>query len=375
VEPAFFEEEVGRAMKKNLRNLRTFLCMCVLGVSLEGNAQDQDRAGFRLIYLISVETDKLKVGGMATVEPMFLTNGSKLIFLYDYCRFFADRKEGEASEFIDHKIEDREIADDLSIVTGYCRNKSMTIPAKDYFVQGSNGITLAINSFLTQPGKSGVYRPPIFPIEGVAAITKLGGQRIVGVEKTANEPQHFFWISSSLRMLEQIARRPRAPIDQVQSLLSKVKKYSAAVEEGGMKAPDSSCVNRRELDYLERVKGQVRPEGLRLVGASLGDLDGDGAVDLTATIEFLVRRSRKDYVVDFTGRELRIFYGSGEEKCISRSEERPASMPNGHIKVSGCTYISTSFTGGGLSRDVVVVPKETETCRNMTTSKKIEEVD
>ena len=50
---------------------------------------------FHLVYLVS--TDKVEVGAKAYVEPLFFTDGKRLVFAYDYCRqqYLRDHNESE----------------------------------------------------------------------------------------------------------------------------------------------------------------------------------------------------------------------------------------------------------------------------------------
>src|SRR5712691_6424699 len=46
---------------------------------------------YDLVYLVIVPASEMKAEGKARVEPLFLTDGTRTVFLFDYCRGQAER--------------------------------------------------------------------------------------------------------------------------------------------------------------------------------------------------------------------------------------------------------------------------------------------
>lgn len=388
-------------MCNNSMALKILLLTIGLLFSASGNAQEQaantntkDTSGkFHLIYLVS--TDKLEPGAKAFVEPLFFTDGKRLVFAFNYCRhyYLKNHKAGERLKRLYHvskeqQLNPNQIADDLTPIHQYCENKSSTIQLRDYVVRDTTGITLRLDAarYIVEERSSG---PPGLPDKGSAKILAVEGAPLISPETTVKGGQQYFFLMTSNRaLLDQIAPINKVSRKEAENLRARVSRYTQARTTGvnrpaGIDVCEIKAINPPtppgRAPFMLPRKGPYQLSRAQILASLFGDLDGDGLTDLVVSIFEEYPRDRKKFAFDAMTTEIRFFYGDGKEQCLVWDygvayKLNPTSLPLGMIELGSCRYLVSSFDASSKSLDLISLSAKDPNCKNDIAYKYLEDV-
>lgn len=335
---------------------------------------------FHLVYLVS--TDKVEVGAKAYVEPLFFTDGKRLVFAYDYCRQYYQRqrkKPETAFPYVRIGKEDLiypgQIASDLNTVHLYCNNKNLNIDLSKYVVRDNTGLRLDLSNVTFEhkvtersPGP-GSPLPPVFPERGTATIRTVNDVPAFMPEVTIeNGQQHFFLASDSTAILDRIAPAVKIREEELRALKNHYQNYV----QRRMSAPRSNELFKEcNFGYPFNPKGflqgrgPLKLESVSLLASAVADLDQDGRPDVIVSLREDGLFERSGGHVRGSTTEIRMVFGNGHSKCYVWSpgipkESFPTLLPLAFIWIGGKGYlVTTQSTYGGYGETysmVSVVP-------------------
>ena len=111
--------------------IKTITAIVFIGLfTLPGinEAKTNTKGTFHLVYLVSAE--KLEVGAKVFVEPLFFTNGERIVFAYNYCRQYFAKKYNIKKQYVsfpvEEKLDQKLIADSLKPIHHYCEGDNVS---------------------------------------------------------------------------------------------------------------------------------------------------------------------------------------------------------------------------------------------------------
>lgn len=331
---------------------------------------------FHLVYLVSAE--KVEVGATAYVEPLFFTDGNKIVFAYGYCRQYHKRSGKPATPFFgdqDEILLPGQIGDDLTPIHQYCDGQGqVTIDAKNYAVRSNAGTELKLNrvEFTRHP------LGPFLPKRGTTNVVSVQGPMPHAPEfKLAGVSQYFFLMTADKALLDRIAPMRTISEGDKARLNQRWERYRMDRFAGNPTTPPATgCTKywatsnseRIDRDRLIRDGGSsvsAQPKNLNLI---YDDLDRDGKLDLFAVVQESIRKTGmvvpiSDQVV------ILIFYGSGKEQCVLRNHgdsmsRHTADGPVYLLHTAACSYAGMSLSTQSESVDLFSLPAESSHCKN-----------
>ncbi len=364
------------------------LCACTSPT--DANAKD---AKFYLVYLVS--TDKVEPGAKAFVEPLFFTDGKRLVFAYNYCRHYYIKKHGGSARLKrlfqvskDQQLDDDQIADDLTRIHQYCDVKSTTIELRKYVVRDATDISLTLDAarFTVKEG----FGPPGLPEKGTATILTVEGAPLVVPETTVKGgQQYFFLMTSNSALLDRIAPMQKVSSQEAARLRERVRRYTQA-RTTGIDRPSTMDICEikpinpptppGQVPWRKPRKGPYQLSRADVVASLFGDLDGDNLQDLVVSIFEVYPTDRKRSASDAMTTEIRFFYGDGNERCLVWDdglayELYPTFLPLGVVELGSCRYLISSFDGTSKSLDLISLSDKDPRCKNGIVYKYVEDVD
>ncbi len=344
--------------------------------------KDKGEGKFHLVYLVS--TDKVEVGAKAYVEPLFFTDGKRLVFAYDYCRQYYQRlqkKPETAYPGILIRKEDliypRQIASDLKVFHTYCDGKDLHVDFSAHMVRDNSGLRLNLSKATFElhkatddnPDLGG--RPPVFPERGTTMIQAVEGAPVFKPDVTIeNGQQYFFLASDSATILDRIAPVVRVGNNDQRSIKAQLQNYAhsrtSAVDSNEKFKECSFGYPFNHKGFLQG-QGPVKLERVSLLAATIADLDRDGRPDAVVSLRADGLFERTGGRVQGSTTEIRLVFGNNRSKCYAWSpgvpeKSFPTLLPLAFIWINGNGYLITTqgaYGGYGDSYSVVsVVPPD-----------------
>lgn len=336
---------------------------------------------FHLVYLVS--TNKAEISAPAFVEPLFFTDGRKLIFAYDYCRQYYNRTHNELKPTFRYKgsevLAAELIGDDLRPIHRYCANQALTIDVSQYSVRSPLGTRLYLEelSFESYPNSPYIY-PPIMPDRGITKIRNVEGLNpempnvVLG-----REQQYYFLMSSNRVLLDRIAPLPKVSDSERSRLNERWEQYRKDRMAGRVTSPPAEqCLNyspktKAEADFMREYAGYPADKEPQSLFKSIDDVDSDGKADLLVSMLETISVKKK-YASTLQRTALRVFYGNGQEACILHTGIGSPSTLQFVAHIGSCTYVGVSLDDSNRSLDLLALQGRSVECGSRSVRKYLE---
>lgn len=369
-------------LTKGLFPLNVLLLLGLFACTTATDAGTNDPK-FHLVYLVS--TDKVEPGAKAFVEPLFFTDGNRLLFAYHYCRQYYLTKYNIKHPLYGipkaEMLSPEEIADDLSAIHEYCENKNATIEVKNYLVRDGSGIRLNLDAVRFVPKKE--FRPPdALPDRGSATILAVEGTPLIDPQTTIKGgQQYFFLMTSNPALLDRIAPAQEVNKQKARHLRERVRRYTQARTTGTDQPATMDICEIKSITtppgqrpFIPPRKGPYSLTRAQTLASLFGDLDGDNLTDLVVSIFEEYPRDRKKFRFDARTTEIRFFYGNGKEQCLVWDDHVAALfhhlyLPLGLIEVGNCRYLISPMMASANRLDLINLSDTTKGCKNLITYK------
>ncbi|OGI41258.1 MAG: hypothetical protein A2140_06605 [Candidatus Muproteobacteria bacterium RBG_16_62_13] len=329
--------------------------------------KDPGEGKFHLVYVVTVpnldkkatieQTKKesygpttaasVAVDAEADIEPGFLTDGTRIVFAFDYCRrhypgINRDVRRRHEEEVAVAQV----IPEDRADLANYCQLKSFSLKGERFTVLDNTGVRLVLNDATFEPGTTpefqgaGPYGGLTTPERFTAKITRIDG---VPVEKLPASQQaqqpYVFLMSRNRSLLERVVPVAKPTKEQARVLLTRLERY---MEKRRVEDP----IGRKEKCSLYVYDGQaakpydpkntiwlrkLADEPLATAEVLYADIDNDGRSDLLANLIEL-----GDYTM------VRVYLASGGENCalhMNDLNKHPIFRPNIILKLRNCIYV------------------------------------
>lgn len=372
----------GRAMNQNswFGLLLAFSAGLLFVASPSSHAAEKE-SKFHLVYLVS--TDKLEVGNKVFVEPLFFTNGKRLVFAYNYCRQYFGKKYKLKDDFVyspkEEKLASGQIADDLTPIHRYCEGQDVTFNVKGYVVRDSAGVRLGLDAVgfaYNQPYERLLYQQLLSLPRGAATIRAVDGAALITSETAVTGgQQYFFLMASNPALLDRIAPARTVSKEKAARFRQRVRRYTQARTTGNVRPSGMDICEIKSITtppgqrpFMPPRKGPYRLSRAQILASLFGDLDDDNLTDLVVSI--FEEYPRKKAAVDAETTEIRFFYGNGNERCLVWDQGvayklDPTSLPLGLIKVGNCRYLISSFDRTIKTLDLINLSDKAQGCKNL----------
>ncbi len=332
--------------------------------------KDQGVGKFHLVYLVS--TDKVEVGAKAYVEPLFFTDGKRLVFAYDYCRqqYLRNRNEPEAKYGYtkDSLLYKAQIGMGTTEINSYCANKRTVVNLSNYFVRtSSNSARPSFGPVEFVPFKSNEqYWSPLLPQSGLSAIQH------VDVVSTNNRDtivdnstlQKNFLVSASRSSLDLISPSISVSPSEKTVIYHRINSYIAKrLNSSNREANFTECKLTHGLHSSAPVmQGPHTLDKASIDTVLIADIDNDGKLDAIVSLRESFKQNISGINVDTI--EIRIFRGNGTERCLiwdygivgrfiqSQNIKIPRAQPISVLSISGKPYLLLTSFGTSLSDSI-----------------------
>lgn len=235
--------------------------------------KDPGEGKFHLVYLVAAVD--LKPGSKVTVDPIFFTDGKRVVNFHDFCR---NQEKPLNSE---------KVTTDQKIIEDYCARKTFTSDPREYHTLNNHGqqVTLGPIEFKVRdvaPGNQEVMM-------GQSAVSSFtpGSIRPPKWLRKDGAPEYFFLLSRDKRVLEKIVPVFRAPDSEVQALVGRALEFSKLAKG---KIAGGPPLHIRDINQAKGCHSS--PSIFRLENALFADLDRDGKLDMQVTAYVVVKAER-----------------------------------------------------------------------------------
>ncbi|MSQ71589.1 MAG: hypothetical protein EXR27_09920 [Betaproteobacteria bacterium] len=318
------------------------------------NATGAPRAQYDLVYLATVQAPELKTEGQARIEPLFLTDGTNVVFLFDYCRGYVEKilktqlkRRGwifEGHWKRGYPIPASRLRKGVGTVIGnYCLTKEFALDGRLVHALSNGGLELKLGPIRFSGGETyhSAIIGPDFVDPGEATILAVErapwaqDSPVASISGTCPriEPRHYFFLMAADRsILEKIVIRVKGARADLARLLAA----------GCDSVEPRRMVKRIEEKYEYGTRSRPFRSEVATVIAPLiwGDFDGDGREDLVLGMQV---PDKNNWNV------LRVLFGRGAEIYLggvsggTGADEYPDFLPFGIAKLGSCTYLLTSL--------------------------------
>lgn len=301
----------------------------------------KEEGKFHLIYRVIVPS--VETGAEARIEPALLTNGDRIVFAWDYCRWEYPKKNYNYKAAFNEN-EDRldrnyiTVADQADL-EHYCQGETYNLRGAEFSVLDNAGVRLTIGdaTFVAAHVKGeGVQRRGI-PERFHAPIQRIDGTVAAKLPAALEDKQPYVFVMSRNRtLLEQIVVQTATPKPpEAAVLLARLEQYKARRQASDPKAANEQCEtyvpHRTQRASWQAISGTPLAMGEILYT----DLDGDGRTEL------IVRLVEDPKRLAMT----RVYDSKGTEHCVLRNEDgnmnSPIYRPLTLFKTNSCVYAFT----------------------------------
>jgi hypothetical protein len=279
-----------------------FLPLLLLGFALGHTSAAQsaepvptEDGKFHLIYLVS--TDKVEVGAKAYVEPLFLTDGTDIKPVYEYCQAL---QSGISSP------DQRLIADQERALERFCRNEAFTIDGRKLSARGAGGAALTLGkiSFTRYATGDTTMVAPFMSNTGTAEVTSADKEpRVITPEQA--EWRHFLMASND-KLLRSLIPDVTYQPTEYEHLLKRARAF--AEREKGVRHAEGAIKERRRSKGFENAQ-------VALVDTMAVDLDRNRQIDLVVGIRAPAGSDSGEF--DFVWAAVGLIFRDGREELLS----------------------------------------------------------
>lgn len=324
-----------------LVGLVAVLATAVTFLHAASTPKDPGEGKFHLIY--RVIAPKVEVGAEVEIEPALITDGNRIFFAWDYCRWhYPERNYNYKARYnvkedrLDRKLVSS--ADQIDL-QHYCRREKYTIRASGFSAIDNDRVHLALNDAVMVPIQHNSHAVPggYLPGRITTTISRVTGTVKPKLPPAAEDKQPYvFLMSRNTTLLEKVVLRTLTPKpEEVAPLLARLEQYKERRRVSDPKATSDLC-KTYVPDDSQRSSWQAVSRTIPTAAEVFyTDVDGDGTKDL------IVRLVEDPTRLAMT----RIYYGSGTEECVLRNQDgnrnSPIYRPLTLLRTSSCFYVFT----------------------------------
>lgn len=342
------------------------------------NSESTNRdAEYNLIYLASIQ--KMEVGENVTIEPLILTNGSKLEPFYRYCRAANGNKHWSTS------IKPDEIGNDTGRIKYYCNNQSHKLSGRTLYAFNNNGDTIGLTdvTFKTRTVSYSGARdsvPPIFPHSGTGEVRSItvnrkGNSNINNGEMAV---PNYFLVSTNKNRLTKLLGSNKVSVtnDKLSKRVKNLKKYKRRIRyfymlDGGYNSENGIPLLADPIEFKPQLKKVLLLTEVRQ------DVNGDRTQD--AVVGLIEAPRKSDGKSGWGG--IGILYGNGEAIVYGapgshRNKVWHSSIPSALLHLNDCVYVVQSGANKTNNQfNFIPLTNSNKSCAYMQTFKGLEDVD
>ena len=255
-------------------------------ILLAADPNEKTDGKFHLIY--RVIAPKVEVGSEVQIEPALITDGNRIYFAWDYCRWhYPERNYNPKARYkvkedrLDWKLVS---SYDQADLRRYCRHETFRIRGSEFSAIDNYGVRLTLNDASFIPIHKDSSVPGGFVPDRFTATVA----RVVGTPKpklppaSADKQPYVFLMSRNILLLEKVVLRTMTPKpEEKATLLGLLKQY---VEK--RRVIDPKGANEDCSVYWSQRTGLHAVSGKTLVTAEIfyTNLDGDRKMDLVVRL-------------------------------------------------------------------------------------------
>ena len=336
---------------------------------LAAGPKDKEEGKFHLVYVVTApDLDKkawieqvkkesygpvtlasLQVGTEVDIEPGFLTDGTRIVFAFDYCRRHYPKINRDVRRQHEEQVAMAQVAPvDRADLAQYCQMKGFSLKGEQFTAMDNAGVHLTLSDAAFEPGTTpefqgaGPYGGLTSPERFTAKIASIDGtpaEKLPAAQQ-AQQP-YVFLMSRNRSLLERVVLVAKPTKEEASVLLARLERYKEKRRVEDPKGAKEKC-DVYVPEGLSRVHGEqiwsaakTFNDPIPIAERIYVDIDGDGQVDLLAR---LVEHSTQTMV--------RIYYRNGAERCAIRTQYngnlytlfRPITV----LKTHNCVYAYTN---------------------------------
>ncbi len=311
---------------------------------LAAGPKEKTDGKFHLIY--RVIAPKVEVGAEVEIEPALITDGNRIYFAWDFCRWhYPERNYNpKARSNVKEDHLDRKLLSpaDQGELQHYCRREEFTIRASGFSVIDNDSVRLTLNDATMTPIQVSSHAIPGGYIPGrvTTTISRVTGVVKLKLPPAAEDKQPYvFLMSRNTTLLEKVVVRTLSPkLEETAPLLAHLEQYKERRRVTDPKATGDLCKTYVPEDSQRSSWQAVSRTTPTAAEVFFTDVDGDGTKDL------IVRLVEDPTRLAMT----RIYYGSGTEECVLRNQDgnrnSPIYRPLTLLRTSSCFYVFTQIS-------------------------------
>lgn len=357
----------------------SFLVIAAAWLTVAPSVQSAETAEgkFHLVYLVS--TDKVEVGAKAYVEPLFLTNGNSIEFVYRFCRAVLGVRGWST-----HVTSAQLGGDDAAVVQQFCENKTQKLDGDKLFVINHYGssVRLSTVTFETNLSDARFVIPPLLPKQGVTTISAVTGVSPKPSHQVGSDvalAPSFFWMASNRKILYSVVPLQARTQERASGLLfDSALAYSRNVQ--------GTVYTWRFVDGPTLEEGEVRfdgpfprakhlaKSGVEVVAPIIVDVNQDGVNDIIFGMRDEGTEKSGDGTTRWAGTGI-IIGGGAKAMFGTTTKSARVGFPYGVLRIQNCTYAVVSMGEQSTPYDLIPLPAASASCAYGRAYKFPEDVD
>lgn len=295
-----------------------------------------------------VTSSSLAVGAEIDIEPGFLSDGTRIVFAFDYCRRHYPAINRDVRRQHEERVVMAQVTpEDRADLAHYCQLKGFTLKGEQFTVMDNSGVRLALSEATFKPGTTpefqgaGPYGGLTSPERFTAKITRIDGtptEKLPAAQQ-AQQP-YVFLMSRDRSLLEHVVPVTRPTKEETKTLLARLERYMEKRKAEDPKGEREMCrlyihsgQTGKSYDPKDISWWRALPDASPPIAEVLYvDLDNDGRVDMLVNLLELPSHGHT---------MARIYIGKGGERCVLREDDnnqRPLFRPITLIKPGNCVY-------------------------------------
>lgn len=356
-------------MKKRRSTLYSnyYLLVLILSLVFTEFASATSKKPYEIVWFISAL--EVRVGAAAKIEPMFLSNGDQLVFVYQYCRATTGVRGWE--NYIVNNIVDH----DFNFLSNYCKNIKQTTRLDRYFIGDAYGRRISLGRVQWSPMNKLDDRftiPPVIGSPGTAVITSTDGRNPYSNSDLLRDIG-YFWAFRNEESARTILVNQRSFRKKNVTLLKKAALYADAVGgtvntwdlKDGATIEEGSLVVRGPWPRRSTNKGFA----VDIVNPIVADIDGDSKQDIVFGMQ---EPSGSKATSKWSG--IGVLYGGGVKTMYGGRTKRDIVGAFGILKTRGCSYLFAATSALGQRYDLIPLAGSNKECGYRLAYKFIEDI-
>lgn len=265
---------------------------------------------FHLIYLVSAVD--LKPGSKAFVDPIFFTDGEKIVGFHEYCKTHTPVLRSD------------QISGDQEIIRKYCRQEDFQFDPVGHHTLNNHGLSVQLTPIRFTRSLRG---ETVMMGHSTVASTGQSTIEFPSLRRNDSAPEYFLLMSRDRSVLARMVSVATTNRAEVMSLLTKARSY--AEEARGRTSGGREYKLLRE-EFM--TSGNVS-----LANPIFADLDKDGRLDLVVGVHAVYVPKIKSSAPNMNWLAVAYIYGRSHQLLGHQVEIDPAG-PYERLRMSGSAY-------------------------------------